>query len=55
MKEVKVFVGATADYMTEALHAGLKNDSIPETFELKHVNSDGVTFPSRFLKIVPLM
>lgn len=55
MKEVKVFAGATTEHMTEVLHASLKNDNIPETFELKHVNADGATFPTRYVKIMPLM
>ncbi|THH12462.1 hypothetical protein EW146_g7673 [Bondarzewia mesenterica] len=54
VKEFKIYVGMTEDHMTEILHAGLKNDTVPETFPLRHVNSAGVCFPSRFVKIVPL-
>ncbi|KDQ55802.1 hypothetical protein JAAARDRAFT_208578 [Jaapia argillacea MUCL 33604] len=54
MKEFKIFVGMVEDNMIEVLHGGLKNDSIPETFALKHVNAAGVYIPCRFLKITPL-
>lgn len=40
--------------MTEILHSGLKNDSISETFPIRHVNNAGVYFPTRYVKIVPL-
>jgi hypothetical protein len=55
MKEFKVFVGILEDHMTEVLHAGLKNDSTPETFPVKHANSSGVYFPAQFVKIVPIL
>ena len=40
--------------MTEVLSATLKDDSVPETFSLRHTNSAGVPFPSLYLKIVPI-
>ncbi|KAK7692405.1 hypothetical protein QCA50_004030 [Cerrena zonata] len=40
--------------MTQILHAGLRNDPIPETFVLPHTNTAGVPFPIQFVKIVPL-
>lgn len=54
MKEFKLFVGDSEDNMTEVLHSALKNDSIPETFSVKHVNNNGICFPARYVKIVPL-
>ncbi|KAF8658335.1 hypothetical protein AX16_002101 [Volvariella volvacea WC 439] len=54
MKEFKIFVGNSSGHMMEVLHAGLKNDSIPETFPIKYINSVGVCFPTRYVKIVPL-
>ena len=55
MKEFKLYVGITDDHMTEVLHYSvLKNDPIAETFPIKHTNSAGVSFPTRFVKIVPL-
>ncbi|KAJ3300279.1 Muskelin 1, intracellular mediator containing kelch motif [Borealophlyctis nickersoniae] len=40
--------------MIELLHSGLRNDSEPETFSLKHKAND-VIFPCQYLKIVPLL
>jgi hypothetical protein len=54
MKEFKICVGLTMDRMTEVLSSTLKDDSVPETFALRHTNSAGVSFPSRYLKIVPI-
>ncbi|KAI0949078.1 hypothetical protein AcW1_008781 [Taiwanofungus camphoratus] len=54
MKEFKVYIGLTEDNMTEVLHSGLKNDSIPETFSIRHANNAGVCFPTLYVKIVPL-
>lgn len=54
MKEFKLYVGMNEDSMSEVLHSGLKNDSIPETFPIKHVNPAGVCFPTRYIKIEPL-
>ncbi|KAL4244322.1 CTLH complex component protein [Abortiporus biennis] len=54
MKEFKVYVGASEENMTEVLHSGLKNDHLPETFNIQSVNQEGVTFPTTFVKIVPL-
>ncbi|KAH9176271.1 Muskelin N-terminus-domain-containing protein [Lactarius sanguifluus] len=54
MKEFKICVGLTKDRMAEVLSATLKDDSVPETFTLRHVNRAGVPFPSRYLKIVPI-
>jgi hypothetical protein len=54
MKEFKVYAGISEDSMTEVVHAGLKNDAIPETFSVKHTNAEGVAFPARYVKIAPL-
>ncbi|KAH9944718.1 Muskelin N-terminus-domain-containing protein [Amylocystis lapponica] len=54
MKEFKIFMGLTEDNMAEVLHAGLKNDSFPETFSVRFMNRAGVCFPTRYVKIVPL-
>ncbi|KAJ3111648.1 Muskelin 1, intracellular mediator containing kelch motif, partial [Physocladia obscura] len=52
LKEFKVYGGLTLNNMTELLHAGLRNDSEPETFSLKH-KLNGVVFPCQYIKIVP--
>ncbi|KAG9309268.1 Muskelin N-terminus-domain-containing protein [Chiua virens] len=54
MKEFKLYVGLNPDHMIQVLHAGLRDDSISETFSIKNVNRDGVLFPTRFIKIIPL-
>lgn len=54
MKEFRLLVGTSEDNMIQILHAGLKNDSIPETFTLRHDNQAGVSFPTRYIQIVPL-
>lgn len=55
VKDLKVFVGVSEDHMSEVLHAGLKNDTIPETFLLMHVNDSGIKFPTQYVKIVPIV
>lgn len=54
MKEFKLYVGLNPDHMIQVLHAGLRDDSVAETFSTTHVNRGGVPFPARFIKIVPL-
>eukprot|EP01137_Pigoraptor_chileana_P006051 Opistho-2@49948 len=54
LKEFKVFGGLEHNNMIELLHSGLRNDSEPETFPLKH-KTNGVAFPCKYIKIVPLM
>ncbi|PFH53700.1 hypothetical protein AMATHDRAFT_934 [Amanita thiersii Skay4041] len=54
LKDYRVFVGTTEDHMTEVLHSQLRNDHIPETRPVKHMNHTGIYFPTRFVKIVPL-
>jgi len=54
MKEFKICVGLTKDRMTEVLSSNLKDGSVPETFALRHTNKEGVTFPTRYLKIIPI-
>ncbi|KAF7321897.1 Muskelin-N domain-containing protein [Mycena kentingensis (nom. inval.)] len=53
MKDFKILVGASEDTLTEVLHGQLKNDPHPETFDLRHTNSEGIIIPSRFVKIIP--
>lgn len=54
MKEFQLYVGMTEDHLTKVLEGSLKNDTLPETFPIEHANTDGVCFPVRFVKIVPL-
>jgi len=55
VKEIKVFAGVTEDHMSEVLHAGLKNDTTAETFNIQHVNSAGVCIPTQFVKVMPML
>ncbi|KAL1746418.1 Muskelin N-terminus-domain-containing protein [Schizophyllum fasciatum] len=54
MKEFAVLVGTSLDNMTRVLHASLKNDSVSESFTVKHTNNAGLSFPTLFVKIMPL-
>nr|XP_053629064.1 muskelin-like isoform X1 [Cherax quadricarinatus]XP_053629065.1 muskelin-like isoform X1 [Cherax quadricarinatus] len=53
IKKFRVYGGLSDDNMILLLESGLKNDTVPETFLLKHTVS-GHQFPVRFVKIVPL-
>lgn len=53
LKRFKVCGGLTDECSMELLASGLKNDSVSETFELRHTVGDGA-FPCRYIKIVPL-
>ena len=53
VKEIKVLAGTTEDHMSEVLHVGLKNDTIPETFNFQCINSAGVCIPTQFIKLMP--
>jgi hypothetical protein len=54
MREFRVYVGLNSHHMVQALHTQLKDDTISETFPLRHVNSEGICFPIRYIKIVPV-
>ena len=54
MKEFAVLVGTSLDNMSRVLHASLKNDSMSESFTVKHTNNAGLSFPTRYVKIIPL-
>lgn len=54
MKEFKIYVGLNPEHMIQVLHASLRDDAVAETLSITHVNGDGVPFPTRFIKIVPL-
>ena len=54
MKDFKLYVGETEESMNKVLHGNLRNDHTAETFSIPHVNSAGVPFATRYVKIVPL-
>ncbi|XP_023702338.1 muskelin [Cryptotermes secundus] len=53
LRKFKVFGGLQDGNMIELLESGLKNDSIAETFQLRHTIVDH-PFPCRYIKIMPL-
>jgi muskelin len=54
MKEFKLYIGVSKNNTVEMLHLDLKNDTVPEKFLIQSVNGSGVSFPTRYVKIVPL-
>ncbi|KAL4078206.1 Muskelin N-terminus-domain-containing protein [Scleroderma yunnanense] len=54
MKEFKLYVGLHPDHMIQVLRTSLKDDVAPETFAIPQANRAGVSFPTRFIKILPL-
>ncbi|CAG9114457.1 unnamed protein product [Plutella xylostella] len=54
LKRFKVLGGTDDRNMSELLSAGLKNDSAPETFHLRHRTREGLYLPVTYIKILPL-
>jgi hypothetical protein len=55
LKEFKIYAGLDPQHLDKlVLHAGLRNDTDPETFQLK-TKFSGITVPCLYLKIVPLL
>ncbi|XP_034476504.1 muskelin isoform X2 [Drosophila innubila] len=56
IKKFRVFGGLEDDHMVLLLEGGLKNDNIPEVFNLRCMTEDGSeNLPILYLKIVPLL
>ncbi|XP_066584109.1 muskelin [Prorops nasuta] len=56
IKRFRLYGGLEPENMMELLESGLKNDSKPETFELKHMIGNGPNyFPVKYIKIVPFL
>lgn len=53
LKKFKVYGGMDDENMLELLESGLRNNSTPETFELRH-EIGGQPLPCKYIKIVPL-
>ncbi|XP_076052997.1 muskelin 1 [Oratosquilla oratoria] len=53
IKKFSIYGSLSDDNMILLLESGLKNDTTPETFYVKHI-LDGHQFPVRYVKIVPL-
>lgn len=55
LRKFKIFGGTEETCTFSLLEAGLKNDAIPEIFELRHRTVSGELLPIRYIKIVPLL
>ncbi|XP_053684609.1 muskelin isoform X1 [Sabethes cyaneus] len=55
LRKFKILGGLEEERMVLLFEGGLKNDSVPETFNLKHRTSSGELLPIKFIKIVPLL
>ncbi|ALC41608.1 muskelin, partial [Drosophila busckii] len=56
IKKFRVFGGLEDEHMVLLLEGGLKNDNIPEVFNLRCMTEDGTeNLPILYLKIVPLL
>ena len=53
LKHFKIFGGQDEDNMIEILDTGLKNDTTPETFSLRH-HLNKQLYPTSYIKILPL-
>ncbi|KAL0820599.1 hypothetical protein ABMA28_006442 [Loxostege sticticalis] len=54
LKKFQIFGGTDENNLSLLLTAGLKKDSSPETFRLRHKTTEGSYFPVTYIKIVPL-
>lgn len=55
LREFMVMAGPTEDTLVPVLHSGLRNDTEPETFTVKHRHRNPTMYiPCKFVKIVPL-
>ncbi|XP_052862317.1 muskelin isoform X4 [Anopheles cruzii] len=55
LRKFKVLGGLEEDRMMLLFEGGLKNDSVPEIFNLKHRTNSGELLPIKFVQIVPLL
>ncbi|XP_058054980.1 muskelin isoform X3 [Anopheles bellator] len=55
LRKFKVLGGLEEDRMMLLFEGGLKNDSVPEIFNLKHRTNSGELLPIKFIQIVPLL
>uniref|UniRef100_A0A2M4BCX4 Putative muskelin n=2 Tax=Anopheles marajoara TaxID=58244 RepID=A0A2M4BCX4_9DIPT len=55
LRKLKILGGLEEDRMMLLFEGGLRNDSIPETFNLKHRTNSGELLPIKYIQIVPLL
>ncbi|CAG9795846.1 unnamed protein product [Diatraea saccharalis] len=54
LKKFQIFGGTDENNLSLLLSAGLKKDSSPETFRLRHKTVEGLYLPIQYIKIVPV-
>ncbi|KAG8038628.1 hypothetical protein G9C98_007335 [Cotesia typhae] len=55
IKKFIIYGGMEHENMTELLKGSLKNDSVAETFEIKHkIGLDQIYYPIKYIKIMPI-
>uniref|UniRef100_A0A1B0CC51 Muskelin N-terminal domain-containing protein n=2 Tax=Lutzomyia longipalpis TaxID=7200 RepID=A0A1B0CC51_LUTLO len=55
LRKFKIFGGLEEEHMVLLFEGGLKNDSVPETFTLRHTTDSGELLPVLFIQIMPLL
>jgi muskelin len=55
LRKFKVLGGLEEDHMVLLFEGGLKNDSVPEVFDLRHKTNTGEFLPVKFVQIMPLL
>uniref|UniRef100_A0A182NNJ1 F5/8 type C domain-containing protein n=1 Tax=Anopheles dirus TaxID=7168 RepID=A0A182NNJ1_9DIPT len=55
LRKLKILGGLEEERMVLLFEGGLQNDSVPETFNLKHRTNSGELLPIKYVQIVPLL
>ncbi|XP_049295999.1 muskelin isoform X2 [Anopheles funestus] len=55
LRKFKILGGLEEERMVLLFEGGLRNDCVPETFNLKHRTNSGELLPIKFIQIVPLL
>uniref|UniRef100_A0AAG5D179 Muskelin N-terminal domain-containing protein n=1 Tax=Anopheles atroparvus TaxID=41427 RepID=A0AAG5D179_ANOAO len=55
LRKFRILGGLEEERMVLLFEGGLRNDSVPETFNLKHRTNSGELLPIKFVQIVPLL
>ncbi|XP_055319183.1 muskelin isoform X1 [Sitodiplosis mosellana] len=55
LRKFKVIGGLEEEHMLLLFEGGLRNDSIPETFDLRHKTDSGELMPLMYISIIPLL
>ncbi|XP_058125711.1 muskelin isoform X3 [Anopheles ziemanni] len=55
LRKFRILGGLEEERMVLLFEGGLRNDAVPETFNLKHRTNSGELLPIKFVQIVPLL